>query len=287
MGLLHRHGSMMRMLDRKSRVGSDMMGMAETAKKPLFSEGASESEFEKVLDCATNAILAAEAFRKPYPLIRFHDFFPSEFFARLLQRFPDVHRFAGLNGDGTRREYALTTSEAIQGRRKPRDMGDRAAGSVFAGGRFGAAGETGRGIPDPRQGQPREGGRSRCFRGPCSTPTSTATRSSPTRTPAGRPRLCRDDLPAGRRVSATSARRSTRFRRWVYSPGNPMGWSRTRPCPSCRTRATRSSSSIRPIRSLRSSWHGREAISVPVEKPRLSILNTYYRDPAPQQTGGM
>ena len=31
---------------------------------------------------------------------------------------------------------------------------------------------------------------------------------------------------------------------------------------------------------LRSSWHGREAISVPVEKPRLSILNTYYREPA-------
>ena len=37
---------------------------------------------------------------------------------------------------------------------------------------------------------------------------------------------------------------------------------------------------------LRSSWHGREAISVPVEKPRLSILNTYYRDPSPQPNGG-
>ena len=37
---------------------------------------------------------------------------------------------------------------------------------------------------------------------------------------------------------------------------------------------------------LRSSWHGREAISVPVEKPRLSILNTYYRDPAPQPGRG-
>ncbi len=35
---------------------------------------------------------------------------------------------------------------------------------------------------------------------------------------------------------------------------------------------------------LRSSWHGREAISVPVEKPRLSILNTYYREPAPERT---
>ena len=31
---------------------------------------------------------------------------------------------------------------------------------------------------------------------------------------------------------------------------------------------------------LKSSWHGREAISVPVERPRLSILNTYYREPA-------
>ena len=38
---------------------------------------------------------------------------------------------------------------------------------------------------------------------------------------------------------------------------------------------------------LRASWHGREAISVPVEKPRLSILNTYYREPAPQPTAGM
>jgi hypothetical protein len=38
---------------------------------------------------------------------------------------------------------------------------------------------------------------------------------------------------------------------------------------------------------LRSSWHGREAISVPVEKPRLSILNTYYREPAPERTAEM
>ena len=43
---------------------------------------------------------------------------------------------------------------------------------------------------------------------------------------------------------------------------------------------------IHPAYSLfRASWHGREAIRVPVKKPRLSILNTYYREPA--GAGGM
>ena len=38
---------------------------------------------------------------------------------------------------------------------------------------------------------------------------------------------------------------------------------------------------IHPAYSLfKASWHGREAIRVPVNKPRLSILNTYYREPA-------
>ncbi len=38
---------------------------------------------------------------------------------------------------------------------------------------------------------------------------------------------------------------------------------------------------------LKSSWHGREAISVPVERPRLSILNTYYRESADGAAAGM
>ena len=38
---------------------------------------------------------------------------------------------------------------------------------------------------------------------------------------------------------------------------------------------------------LKSSWHGREAITVPVERSRLSILNTYYREAAPQHPAGM
>jgi hypothetical protein len=45
---------------------------------------AADDEFRRVLESATNSILNAEAFRKPYPLIRFRDFFPSDFYARLL-----------------------------------------------------------------------------------------------------------------------------------------------------------------------------------------------------------
>jgi hypothetical protein len=82
--------------------------MAEASEKAGPSQkGGPEDEFREVLDCATNAILNAEAFHKPYPLICFRDFFPSGFYGRLVGGFPDVERFAGLNGDGTRREYPL------------------------------------------------------------------------------------------------------------------------------------------------------------------------------------
>ena len=106
----------------------------------------------RVLESATNSILNAEAFRKPYPLIRFRDFFPSDFYARLLQRFPEVDRFAGLNGDGTRREYALYDERSDPGsEEEPRAMEHRAAGAGVDRSRVCAAGEAGRGFPHPLQ----------------------------------------------------------------------------------------------------------------------------------------
>ena len=108
-----------------------MMGMAEAGEKTGLSQTRKqEDEFRSALESATSSILNAEAFRKPYPLIRFRDFFPSDFYARLLQRFPDVDRFAGLNGDGTRREYALYDERSDPGLGgKPRAMEHRAAGA--------------------------------------------------------------------------------------------------------------------------------------------------------------
>ena len=100
-----------------------MMGTAEASEKTGLSRTHTQAdEFRSVLESATSSILNAEAFRKPYPLIRFRDFFPSDFYARLLQRFPDVDRFAGLNGDGTRREYALYDERSDPGSEESRTL---------------------------------------------------------------------------------------------------------------------------------------------------------------------
>ena len=100
-----------------------MMGVAEASEKSgSYRNDAADDAFRQALESATNSILNAEAFRKPYPLIRFRDFFPSDFYARLLQRFPDVDRFAGLNGDGTRREYALYDERSDPGSEESREL---------------------------------------------------------------------------------------------------------------------------------------------------------------------
>ena len=100
-----------------------MMGVAEASEKAdSYRNDAANDEFRRALECATNSILNAEAFRKPYPLIRFRDFFSSDFYARLLRRFPDVDRFAGLNGDGTRREYALYDERNDPGSEESREL---------------------------------------------------------------------------------------------------------------------------------------------------------------------
>ena len=80
-------------------VAGEMAGVLETP--------GLDRKFRAVLENAIDAIAGAESFERPYPLILFRDFFPADFYRRLLGRFPDVERFAGLNGDGTRREYAL------------------------------------------------------------------------------------------------------------------------------------------------------------------------------------
>ena len=83
----------------------DEAGTGEIA--AALATPAPDGEFGTVLENAVSAILNAQSFEAPYPLILFRDFFPAEFYRRLLQHFPEVDRFVGLNGEGTRREYNL------------------------------------------------------------------------------------------------------------------------------------------------------------------------------------
>ena len=98
----------------ENAVAGGMPGVLETP--------APNGEYGAVLETAVNAIVRAESFERPYPLILFRDFFPADFYRRLLRRFPDVDRFAGLNGDGTRREYALYDERSDPGSEEAREL---------------------------------------------------------------------------------------------------------------------------------------------------------------------
>ena len=101
-----------------------MMGMADTDEKAGRS---AERLYGEVLECATNSILRAASFEAPYPHIHFRDFFPGEFYRLLLERFPSVDRFMGLNGGGTRRQFNLYDDRADPGSEE-----GRAAWSIVA-----------------------------------------------------------------------------------------------------------------------------------------------------------
>jgi hypothetical protein len=264
-----------------------MMGIAEASEKAGSSQKLAEGdEFRRVLESATDSILYAEAFSKPYPLIRFRDFFPSDFYARLLQRFPDVDRFAGLNGDGTRREYALYDERS--------DPGSEESGALW--------GIVRRVLTSPEiasalREKLDEGFRIRSKRSGEGWPISMHPRPVLYTDLNGyaikpHPDTRRKVLTMQIYLPSDDSQRELGTAIYKVSPMGVFAW-KSYGLVKDKTVPFLPNSGyafvvIHPAYSLlRSSWHGREAISVPVEKPRLSILNTYYRDPSPQPSGGM
>jgi hypothetical protein len=262
-----------------------MMGMAEVSEKapssPQLAEG---DEFRRVLESATNSILTAETFRKPYPLIRFRNFFPSDFYARLLQRFPDVDRFAGLNGDGTRREYALYDERS--------DPGSEESGHLWSIVRRVLSSPE---IASALREKLDEGFRIRAKRSGETWPVPMYPRPVLYTDLNGyaikpHPDTRRKVLTMQIYLPSDDSQRELGTAIYKVSPMGVFAWksyglAKDKTLPFLPNTGY-AFVVIHPAYSLlRSSWHGREAISVPVEKPRLSILNTYYREPA--QVAGM
>jgi hypothetical protein len=264
-----------------------MMGTAEAGDKAGSSQKlAARDEFRQVLACATGSILNAEAFRKPYPLIRFQNFFPSDFYARLLRRFPDVDRFAGLNGDGTRREYALYDERSDPGSEDGREIWDIVR-------RVLSSPEVASALREKLD----EGFRIRARRSGESWPVPMHPRPVLYTDLNGyaikpHPDTRRKVLTMQIYLPQDDSQRQLGTAIYKVSPMGVFAW-KSYGLVKDRTVPFLPNSGyafvvIHPAHSLlRSSWHGREAISVPVERPRLSILNTYYREPAPHQTAGM
>ena len=258
-----------------------MAGMAEVGERAGFSETrAAHDEFPRVLESAVNSILTAEAFRKPYPLIQFRDFFPSDFYARLLQRFPDVDRFAGLNGDGTRREYPLYDERSDPGSEESRELWSIVRRVLVSSEIASALREkldegfrirskkSGEGWPVPMH--PR----------PVLYTDLNGYAIKP------HPDTRRKVLTMQIYLPQDDKQRELGTAIYKVSPMGVFAWksyglAKDKTLPFLPNTGY-AFVVIHPAYSLlKSSWHGREAISVLVEKPRLSILNTYYRDSAP------
>ena len=264
-----------------------MMGMAEAGEKAGASaERGQEDEFHRVLESATHSILDAEAFRKPYPLICFRDFFPSDFYARLLQRFPDVDRFAGLNGDGTRREYALYDERSDPGSEEGRELWSivrRVLSSLEVASALREKLDEGFRIRSKKSG---EGWPVPMHPRPVLYTDLNGYAIKP------HPDTRRKVLTMQIYLPQDDTQRELGTTIYKVSPFGIFAW-KSYGLVKDKTVPFLPNSGyafvvIHPAYSLlRASWHGREAISVPVEKPRLTILNTYYREPAPERTARM
>jgi hypothetical protein len=254
----------------------DGAGIGETAE--ALAAPAREGEYEAVLESATSAILNAQSFERPYPLILFRDFFPSDFYARLLPRFPEVDRFVGLNGDGTRREYALYDERSDPGSEEGRalwgivrrvlssaEIASALRTKLDAGFRIRAKGS-------------REGWPIPMFPRPVLYADLDGYAIKP------HPDTRRKVLTMQIYLPADDSQRDLGTTIYKISPLGVFAW-KSYGLVKDKTLPFLPNSGyafvvIHPAYSLlKSSWHGREAISVPVEKPRLSILNTYYREP--------
>jgi len=264
-----------------------MAGLAETREKAGSVQArAPEHEYEAVRANAVNAILSAQAFRKPYPLILFQNFFPSDFYARLLQRFPDVERFAGLNGDGTRREYALYDERADPGSEEARELWSivrRVLSSVEVASALREKLDEGFRIRSKKSG---EGWPIPMHPRPVLYTDLNGYAIKP------HPDTRRKVLTMQIYLPQDETQRELGTTIYKISPKGVFAW-KSYGLVKDKTVPFLPNSGyafvvIHPAYSLlRSSWHGREAITVPVERPRLSILNTYYREPAPERTAGM
>jgi hypothetical protein len=248
--------------------------IAEALAKPL-----PDAEFGAVLDCATRAILNAQSFESPYPHILFRDFFPAEFYRRLLNNFPDSEKFVGLNGNGTRREFNLYDERIDPGSEAGRvawSIVRRVLSSTEIESALRAKLEPGLRI---RARGSREAWPIPMFPRPVVYADLDGYAIKP------HPDTRRKVLTMQIYLPADDMQRDLGTTIYKISPLGVFAWKsyglvkhKTLPfLPNTGYAFV----VIHPAYSLfKSSWHGREAISVPVEKPRLSILNTYYREPA-------
>jgi len=74
----------------------------------MFAEAVvEESLYETIVRHGVESIHAGTLSEKPYPHLVFPNFFPADLYGRLLKSWPDLERYVDLNGARTRKQYTL------------------------------------------------------------------------------------------------------------------------------------------------------------------------------------
>jgi hypothetical protein len=250
------------------------------AEQAAPAQGAPENaDYAPVLDQAVRSILAAETFSTPYPHIHFANFFSAELYRRLLERFPAEDRFFPLNASGTRRQFnlfdAANDSGTEEGRAlwsvvsrvlSSRELADALRVRLEEGLRIRSKG-SGEGWPVPMH--PR--------------PVLYADLDGYAIKP--HPDTRKKVLTMQIYLPSDDSQRELGTTVYKVSPLGVFHW-KSYGLVKAKTFPFLPNTGyafvvIHPAYSLlKTSWHGRETITTPVDKPRLTILNTYYREPA-------
>lgn len=239
---------------------------------------AEESLYDSIVRTGVDSIHAGTLTEKPFPHLVFPNFFPADLYARLLRSWPDLDRYVDLNGARTRKQYTLWDRNVEAGDPERTALWRTVADAMSApeiqqafrerlesGLRLRAKG-SGEGWPVPMYPQPVLYAD---FDGYAIKP---------------HPDTRRKVLTVLIYMPEDDSRPDLGTTVYKISPMGVFHW-KTYGLVKEKTAPFVPNTGfafvvIHPTHSLlHTSWHGRDTISVPDGKPRMSILNTYYAKP--------
>ena len=238
---------------------------------------ASETLFDSIVNHGKNSILGGTVFEKPYPHLIFENFFADDVYRRLIGHRPDLSQYRDLNGARTRKQYTLWDRQVEAGDSERTQLWRTVSDAVSAPEIEAALRERLRSGLKIRQKASGEPWPVPMFPQPVLYADFDGYAIKP------HPDTRRKVLTMQIYLPADDSQRALGTTIYKISPMGVFAW-KSYGLTKDKTLPFLPNSGyafvvIHPAYSLlKSSWHGREAISVPVDKPRLSILNTYYRE---------
>jgi hypothetical protein len=245
----------------------------------------SETLYQSIVSHGKDSILTGAYFDKPYPHMTFEKFFPDVIYERLIRHWPDIDKYVDLNGARTRKQFTLHDRRVDAGDAERNDLWRTVSDAMSAPEIESALRErlrrglqirskgSGEGWPVPMYPQPVLYAD---FDGYAIKP---------------HPDTRRKVLTMMVYMPHDESQRELGTAVYKVSPMGVFAW-KTYGLVKEKTFPFLPNTGcafvvIHPAHSLlHTSWHGRETISLKSDKPRMTLLNTYYAKP-PKEAAAM